>query len=131
MHFVIVHESKISIYLRAFPTDSSNFCTVWRMNSDFYLYLPTFSNTHFNRFSISFSISFKYYFFHSLFILFLTTTHLPIFFYTTHHYYNWKNVFEEWTVAHQTWWATVHEPKKNPCLPNLLEHPQCTSFSKL
>ena len=82
------------------------------MNSDFYLYLPTFSNTHSNRFSILCSISFKYYFFHSLFILFLTTTHLPIFFYTTHHYYNWKNVFEEWTVAHQTWWATVHEPKK-------------------
>ena len=22
-------------------------------------------------------------------------------------------MFEEWTVAHQTWWATVHEPKKN------------------
>ena len=70
----------ISIYLRAFLTDSSNFCTVWRMNSNFYLYLPTFLNTHFNRFSILFSILFKYYFFHSLFILFLTTTHLPTFF---------------------------------------------------
>ena len=43
----------------------------------------------------SLAISFKYYFFHSLFILFSTTTHLPTFFYTTHHYYNRKNVFEE------------------------------------
>ena len=100
--------SKVMLVLpnvRASPADSSNFCTVWRMNSDFYLYLSTFSNTPSNRFSISF----KYYFFNSLFILFLTTTHLPTFFYTTHHYYNRKNVFEEWIVAHQTWWATVEE----------------------
>ena len=24
-----------------------------------------------------------------------------------------KKTFEEWTVAHQTWWATVHEQKKS------------------
>ena len=33
------------------------------MNSDFYLYLPTFSNTLSKRFSITFSILFKYYLF--------------------------------------------------------------------
>ena len=54
--------------IRASATYSSNFCTVWRINSGFYLYLPTFSNTFSNRFSIPFSISFKYYFFiHYLF----------------------------------------------------------------
>ena len=61
--------------LRASPVESANFYTVWRMNRDFYLYLPTFSNTLSNRLSISF----KYYFFiHYLF--FLITTHLPTFF---------------------------------------------------
>ena len=56
------------IVLRASPATSSNFCTVWRMNSDFYLYLSAFSNTLSNRFSIPFSVSFKYYFFiHYLF----------------------------------------------------------------
>ena len=45
------------------------------MNSDFDFYLPIFSNTFSNRFSILF----KYYFFiHYLF--FLTTTHFPTFF---------------------------------------------------
>ena len=74
-------------------TNSSNFCIVWRMNSDFYLQLPTFSNTLFNRFSIPFFIPFKYYFFiHSLFIIysFLTTTYLPTFFYSIPDYYNRK-----------------------------------------
>ena len=46
-----------------------------------YFYLPTFSNAFSNRFSITFSISFKYY---------LTTTHLPTFFYSTLDYYNRK-----------------------------------------
>ena len=41
--------------------------------------LPTFSNTFSNRFFIPLSISFKYYFFHLLFILFLIITHLPAF----------------------------------------------------
>ena len=36
--------------LRASPANSSNFCTIWRMNIDFYLYLPTFSNTLSNKF---------------------------------------------------------------------------------
>ena len=46
--------------VRASPVDSPNFCTVWRMNSDFYI-LVTY-------FFYPFSISFKYYFFiHSLF----------------------------------------------------------------
>ena len=56
--------------VRASPANLSNFCTVWRMNSNFY-----FLSTHFfkytlisNRFSIPFSILFKYYFFiHYLF----------------------------------------------------------------
>ena len=67
----------------------TNFYTIWRMDSDFYLYLSTFSNILFNRLSISF----KYYFFHSLFIIFLTTTHLPTFFYSTPNYYNRKKRF--------------------------------------
>ena len=32
-----------------------------------------------------------------------------------------KNIFEEWTVAHQTWWATVHKPKKISGIESLLE----------
>ena len=67
-------------HIRASLAESANFCTVQRMNSDFYLYLPTFSNILSNRLSISFSISFKYYFFIHYFF-FLTTTHLPTFFY--------------------------------------------------
>ena len=72
-------------------------------------------------FQIHFSInSLFHYLFHlniisySLFIYFLTTTHLPTFFCLIPDYYNRKKkkTFEEWTVAHQTWWATVHEPKK-------------------
>ena len=57
------NQKKSKASLRAFPTKSVNFCTIWRMNSNFYLYLSTFSNTLSNRLSISFSISFKYYFF--------------------------------------------------------------------
>ena len=52
--------------------------------------LPTFSNTFSNRFFIPLSISFKYYFFHLLFILFLIITHLPAFFYSIPYYYNRK-----------------------------------------
>ena len=33
-------------------------------------------------------------------------------FYPTPNYYNRKKGFEEWTIAHQPWWATVHEKKK-------------------
>ena len=33
-----------------------------------------------------------------------------------------KKIFEEWTVANQTLWATVHEQKKKPVLERLLEH---------
>ena len=44
---------------RASPTKLVNFCTVWRMNSDFHLYLSTFSNILCNRLFISF----KYYLF--------------------------------------------------------------------
>ena len=74
---------------------SANFCTVWRMNNNFYLYLPTFLNTLFNRLFISFSISFKYYFFIHYLLFFLTTTHLSIFFYSIPNYYNRKKGFEE------------------------------------
>ena len=52
---------------------------------------------------------------------FLTTTHHSTFFYSIVDYYNRKKSFEEWTVAHQTWWATIHEPKKFPVIENLLE----------
>ena len=98
-------------YFRASPAESPNFCTIWRIYSDFYLLVTYFFKYTSNRFSIPFSISFKYYFFiHYLF--FLTTTYLPTFFYSTSNYYNRKKAFEEWTLAHQTWWATVHEPKK-------------------
>ena len=72
--------------LRTSPADSANFCTVWRMNNDFYLYLATFSNILSNRLSISF----KYYFFIHYLLFFLTTTHLPTFFYSTPNYYNRK-----------------------------------------
>ena len=85
----------VFLVFRAFPTESSNFCTVWRMNSDFYLYLPIFSNTLYNRLSISFSISFKYYFFIHYLFIFLITTHLPVFFYSTPDYCNSKKGFEE------------------------------------
>ena len=74
----------------ASPAESTNFYTIWRMNSDFYLYLPTFSNTLFNRLFISFSISFKYYFYIYYLFFFLTTTHFPTFFYSTPNYYNRK-----------------------------------------
>ena len=103
--------------VRAFLVESVNFCTVWRMNNDFYLYLPTFSDTLSNRLSILF----KYYFFISSFIIFLTTTHLLTFFYSTPNYYNRKKGFEEWTVTHQTWWATVHEQKKFQGIKSPLE----------
>ena len=57
--------------IRASPIASSNFCTVWKVNSSFYLCLLTFSNIFSNRLSIIFSISFKYYFFiHSLFFFY-------------------------------------------------------------
>ena len=53
---------------------------------------------------------------------FLTTTRLPTFFYSTSNYYNRKKKgFKEWTVAHQTWWATVHEQKKFRGIESLLE----------
>ena len=60
-----------SIYclLRASPAEFPNFCTIWRMNSIFYLLVINFFKYTFNRFSIPFFISFKYYFFiHYLFI---------------------------------------------------------------
>ena len=103
--------------VRAFLVESVNFCTVWRMNNNFYLYLPTFSDTLSNRLFILF----KYYFFISSFIIFLTTTHLLTFFYSTPNYYNRKKGFEEWTVTHQTWWATVHEQKKFQGIESPLE----------
>ena len=43
-------------------------------------------------------------------------------FFSTPNYYDRKKGFEEWTVAPQTWWATVHEKKKKPVLEKLLEH---------
>ena len=43
--------------IRASPAKSVNFYIILKMNSDFYLYLPTFSNTLSNKLSISF----KYY----------------------------------------------------------------------
>ena len=97
-----------SIYclLRASPAEFPNFCTIWRMNSDFYFLTTHFFKYTFNRFSITFFISFKYYFFiNYLFFFYLTTIHLPTFFYSTPNYYNKKKAFEEWTVAHQTWWV--------------------------
>ena len=62
MHSYLSHGN--SVILRVFPANSSNFCIVQRMNSDFYLYLPTFSNTISNKFSISFNY---YFFIHCLF----------------------------------------------------------------
>ena len=60
---------------------------------------------------------------------FLTTIHFSTFFYSTPDYYNRKKNFEKWIVAHQTWWATVHEPKKNLGIGNLLEWLFLVSFS--
>ena len=76
---------------RAFLAESTIFCTVLRMNSDFYFYLPSFLNTLSNRFSISF----KYYFFIHYLLFFLTNTHLSTFFYSIPNYYNRKKGFEE------------------------------------
>ena len=45
-------------------------------------------------------------------------------FYSTPNYYNRKKGFEDWTVAHQTWWDTVHEPKKFEDIEKRLEHEQ-------
>ena len=56
-------------HLRASSVEFPNFCTIWRMNSIFYLLVINFFKYTFNRFSIPFFISFKYYFFiHYLFI---------------------------------------------------------------
>ena len=76
----------------------------------FTFYLPTFSNTLSNRFSITFSISFKYYFFIHYLFFFNNYTSSNIF--LLNYYNRKKKTFEEWTIAHQTWWVTVHEPKK-------------------
>ena len=62
---------KTKSLVRVSPTDSSNFCTIWGMNSNFYILTATFSNTLSYRFFVLFSISFKYYFFfHSLFVFY-------------------------------------------------------------
>ena len=65
--------------IRASLTESVNFCTIWRMNSDFYLYLLIFSNTLSNRLSISF----KYYFFIHYLFFFNNYTSSNIFLFNT------------------------------------------------
>ena len=72
--------------LRASPANSSNFCTIWRMNSDFYLLFTNFFKYTFQQILYLIQILFLYL----LFILFLTTTHLPTFFYSPPDYYNRK-----------------------------------------
>ena len=42
-------------------------------------------------------------------------------FYSTLDYYNRKKKIEEWTIAHQTWWAIVHQPKIILGIENPLE----------
>ena len=66
--------------VRESPTESVNFCIIWRMNNDFYLYLQTFSNTLSNKLFISFSISYKYYFFIHYLFFFNNYTSFNIFF---------------------------------------------------
>ena len=73
---------------------SFKFLYYLKMNSNFYLYLSIFLNILSNRFTISFSISFKYYFFiHYYYYFFLTTKHFPTFFYSTPDYYNRKKIW--------------------------------------
>ena len=79
----------------------------------FQIHFPTNSLSH-SLSHINIISSFIIYFF-------LTTTHHSTFFYSIVDYYNRKKSFEEWTVAHQTWWATVHEQKKIQGIESPLE----------
>ena len=63
-------------FLRASPATSLYFYTVWTVNSDIYLLPIYFFKYIFQQIFYPFSSSFKYYFFHSLFIHILT--HVPI-----------------------------------------------------
>ena len=76
--------------VRASPTNLANFYTVWRMNNDFYLLVNHFFQIQFPTDSLSHTLSHLNIIFHSLFILFLITTHLPTFFYSIPDYYNRK-----------------------------------------
>ena len=78
----------INIYIwkckvvRTSPAASLNFCTVWWVNSDIYLYLPTFWNTLSNRLSI-FSpphLNIIYLFFLYYFLIFFYSSLITIFF---------------------------------------------------
>ena len=40
--YICMCEGCFDKYIRASPTDSPNFCTVWRMNNDFYLLVTHF-----------------------------------------------------------------------------------------
>ena len=109
--------------LRASPAESTNFYTVWKINSDFYFYLTTFSNTLSNKLFISLFISFKYYLFIHYLLLFLITTHLPTFFYLTSNYFNrkkriWRMNISSSDLMSYSSWAN----KKKLILERLLEH---------
>ena len=56
---IIPTAKEVTSKLRASSVKSPNFCTIWRMNSNFYLLATHFFKYTSNRFSISF----KYYFF--------------------------------------------------------------------
>ena len=76
VHYIMII---IIIMLRAFPVNSLNFCTVQRMNNDFYLLVIYFFKYTFQQIFYLFSISFKYYFF-ILFLFFLYSFLIAIFF---------------------------------------------------
>ena len=73
--FVIKKKKKsarnLNIYMHygASPATSSNFCTIWRVNSSFYLLSTYFFKYIFQQIIYPFSILFKYYFF-ILFLIF-------------------------------------------------------------
>ena len=95
------------------------------MNSDFYFYLPTFSNTFSNRFSISV----KYYFFiHYLF--FFEQLHIfQHFFYSISDYYNRKKKIWRMNSSPSDLMSYCSWAKKNSRLENLLETIFWVSFS--
>ena len=77
----------------------------------FSFYLPTFSNILLTD-SLSHSLSHLNIISSLIVYSFFNNYTFFNIFYTTYHYYNRKNVFKEWTVIHQTWWAIAHELKK-------------------
>ena len=67
---------------------------------------------HFPTYSLSHSLSHLNIIYSFIIYSFLIIIHFSTFFYSIPYYYNRKKIFEEWIVAHQTWWATLHEQKK-------------------